>query len=175
MPNWLGRPDEDDPLAEDLVVSLRPSRALRAQSGMSTPNPAPESSGPVSRRNPSAPVVSSVTWAGAASRSAPSSAGNSLAAVPRPVSSSSSGCPVSCARAPTSQPYAGPGPHVRGGQHQARVIGRLERELDPPGTGIALATGDRGHGIAGHGGFFRFRPVGGRLDQAEAGADRAAG
>ena len=71
-------------LDEDLAVSFRPSRALRAQSGSSTPNPAPDSSGPVSRRNSSAPAVSSATRAGAASRSAPSSAGNSRAAAPRP-------------------------------------------------------------------------------------------
>ena len=33
----------------------------------------------------------------------------------------------------TDQPAVpGPGPHVGGGQHQARVGGRLERELDPP-------------------------------------------
>ena len=64
MPNWLCLPEAAGPLDVDLVVSFRPSRALRAQSGISTPNPAADSSGPVSRKNSSAPAVSSVTSAG---------------------------------------------------------------------------------------------------------------
>ena len=107
-PNWLCLAEADEPADDDRVVSLRPSRALRAQSGSSTPNPAPDSSGPVSRRNSSAPAVSSATWAGAASRSAPSSAGNSRAAAPSPASSSSSGCPAFCRVVPASQPYPVP-------------------------------------------------------------------
>ena len=104
MPNWLCLAEADRAADDDRAVSLRPSRALRAQSGSSTPNPAPDSNGPVSRRNSSAPSVSSATWAGAASRSAPSSAGNSRAAAPSPASSSSSGCPAFCRVVPASQP-----------------------------------------------------------------------
>ena len=75
----------------DRVVSFSPRRALRTQSGSSTPNPAPESNGPVSFRNRNAPGVSSSTTAGAASRNAPSISPNNLAAAPSPASSSSAG------------------------------------------------------------------------------------
>ena len=75
----------------DRVVSFSPSRALRTQSGSSTPNPAPESSGPVSFRKRNAPGVSRSTAVGADSRSAPSSSPNSRAAAPSPASSSSTG------------------------------------------------------------------------------------
>src|ERR1035441_1167592 len=82
-----GEPEE----ARERVVSFSPRRALRTQSGSSTPNPAPESSGPVWDRNRNAPGVSSSTMAGAASRSTPSISPNSRAAAPRPASSSSTG------------------------------------------------------------------------------------
>ncbi len=101
-PNWLCRAEADELLGV-LAVSFSPSRARRAQSGSSTPNPAPDSSGPVSRRKSSAPAASSPTRAGAASRSAPSSAGNSRAAAPSPASSSSSGC-ASAASQPSPAP-----------------------------------------------------------------------
>ena len=58
------RADGEDAAELDLVVSFSPSRALRAQSGKRTPNPAPASSGPSSRRNRSAPAVSSATRPG---------------------------------------------------------------------------------------------------------------
>ena len=116
----------------DLVVSFSPRRALRTQSGSSTPNPAPASSGPVSLRNRNAPGVSSSTRAGAASRSASSSSPKSRAAEPSPASSSSTGSPPGAVPAPRPVP----GPDIGGGDHQAGVVGGLQRELDPPGLGI---------------------------------------
>ena len=64
----------------------------------------------------------------------------------------------------TAQPAdALPGPDIGRGQHQARILRGLERELDPPPGAGAVAALAR-----------LFRVFGlGRLHQAEAGADRA--
>ena len=85
-------------------MSLSPSRDRRTQSGSSTPNPAPDSSGAACRRKPNASSVSSVTSAGAGLRSARSSLGKSLAARPSPASSSSSGCLIPAARPAVETP-----------------------------------------------------------------------
>ena len=95
-PDALAWPDRD------LVVSLSPSRDLRTQSGSSTPNPAPASSGPVSLRNCRAPLVSSSTASGAAPSSSRSSSGNSREARPRPASRSSSGNRMPTAAQPSA-------------------------------------------------------------------------
>src|SRR5487761_1745243 len=126
MPNF-GSVTDPAEVDFDLVVSLRPSLDLRTQSGSSTPNPAPDSSGAACRRKPNAPSVSRVTSAGVAPRSASSSSGNSRAARPRPASSSSSGCLIPAARpavdAPAQTAAAGItrlGPAVAGGANPPR-------------------------------------------------------
>ena len=115
--------------------------------------------------------MSSATSAGAASRSAPSSAGNSRAAVPSPASSSSSGWPASPrASQPNPVPvHTSAAGSIRLGSsadcsenstRQAPVVRRR-----PPPAASALSSRRRR----------RPRQRGVRLDQPEAGPDRAAG
>jgi hypothetical protein len=62
-------------------------------------------------------------------------------------------------RAAAAEPASSPGLDVGGGHHQAGILGELQRELDPPGTGIRTVR------LSGRVGF----------DQPEAGAHRPRG
>ena len=84
---------------------------------------------------------------------------------------------------PARRPAAGPRPHVLSGQHQAGVLGRLERELDVPqpigGLG-GLVAGRLGGLVGGGSGGLIAYGMGrlvigglGGLDQAEAGSHGA--
>ena len=146
----------------DFAVIRRLRRRLRAQSGSRTPKPAPDSSGADSRRNRSAPAVSSRAAVGAAVRSSVSSSGNSREARPRPVSSSSWGWLMPA----DPQPAAPPRCRRRaGGWGRRRTAARTPpaRSLPPGGAGSRCGPaglGQASSGVAGH-------------DQAEAGQDRA--
>jgi len=101
-------------LDEDRVVSFRPSRALRAQSGISTPNPPPTAAGGFPQEIERSRGVQR-DLGGRGPRAARRRARETAWRVPRPASSSSSACPVcGSSRRPSSRIRLRP--HVGGGQ-----------------------------------------------------------
>ena len=123
-----GRPPLPGVLLARAVI-LSPAAPCATQSGSSTPNPAPDSSGPVCLRNLNAPSVSRVTPSGAGLRSALVKLGEQPSRGAKPGQQVLLRVPD-----PGGRPAArrGARPDVRRGQQQAGVVGRLQRELDRP-------------------------------------------
>ena len=148
------------------VVIFRPSRALRTQSGSSTPKPAPDSSGPVCCRNRNAPSVSSVTASGAGSSQPVVELGE------QPGGRAEPGQQVLL-----RVPDPGRGPAAR----RARPTRCRPRSSSRLGSSVDCSANSTAHGArsaaapaapsAGVRGSVRGLRFGG-LDQAEAGADR---